>query len=73
MPKMTYITGSQYLVIGDACSGKTCLLQRLRGQRMSKLYISTIGVIPTEIEVNGRHITFLDTAGQLKFGGLMWH
>lgn len=62
------------VLVGDAGSGKTTFLNRIRTGEFEKKYIATQGVdvIPLTFNTNYGVIVFKvwDTAGQEKFGGL---
>lgn len=60
------------LFVGDAGTGKTTLVKKLKTGNFSQKYISTMGVEVSSIstEVGGKTFQIWDTAGQDKFGGL---
>lgn len=65
----------KFIVVGDACTGKTSLVTHLRDGVFSNLYSSTIGVdfIKLDLERNDKQykIYLWDTAGQEKYDFLL--
>ena len=61
---------NKVLLIGEAGSGKTTFLKKIRHGRFDHRYIATLGASIEIYTRNGVTLEFWDTAGQEKFGGL---